>query len=583
MVTAHDPNVADTLTYSWTVTDQSTGDPVPSFDGVPGDGSGQLIINWPDVVAAVGSWDYEVSCTVTDGKSAPVPATTLVVFLQCYAPKADTMVPGTGQSGDFIDNAQIHTNNTVLVDGPDKAIELVQGGTIIEGTDVQFFTENDATVDFDLTGAPGGMYKIQVVNGCGSQDTSDSDLFEVTCPVAPVYEINPAEVFEGGPVILTITISYDLIDGPSLGFAVVPFSSGPEIVATSVDYVDASTISGVVDLPHGSADNYKVKIINGCGSEFTTSEYLLTVDPLWNISFATGGTPLDVCIDPMTGDFLVLFQEHKAIRCYRESYYRQYSEISLPSYMPLTRIDCASNGYWFAGGFDAGFATLNSVHFDSTDTQIIENSPLYGYEWFSDAFCMSSAATFPNDHFLFTSGETPTYAMLETVSYQDSSFLLADAWVLIGTVANDHVVAPGYLHSDLLMGLEADPTGDAIWTVEDGNYPYACKWSLNYPGGSMSYASVYFGDGVGDAGLYWPLDITSAKDNHMYVLDWPNDYRIKAFDNMTGAAYTPGILVEMNASPKRIDGCVGFGGILAVIGWDATNWYVNIYDSDELP
>ena len=76
---------------------------------------------------------------------------------------------------------------------------------------------------------------------------------------------------------------------------------------------------------------------------------MFKVDKAREISFPTTGTPLDIAGDPTSGDFLILFNDNTAMRCLRDSFYRQYSIINLPGYMPLTKISCAPNGYWFVG------------------------------------------------------------------------------------------------------------------------------------------------------------------------------------------------------------------------------------------
>ncbi|MFH1677156.1 MAG: hypothetical protein ABIC40_09040 [bacterium] len=76
-VDAFDPDNGQTLSYSWTVTDLSTGNPLSGYDGVPGDGAGSLDVDWK-AIGATDDHDYEIDCTVDDSM-IEVDADTLAV------------------------------------------------------------------------------------------------------------------------------------------------------------------------------------------------------------------------------------------------------------------------------------------------------------------------------------------------------------------------------------------------------------------------------------------------------------------------------------------------------------------------
>jgi len=66
-VTADDPEVPpQTLSYTWTLTDVSTNEPVPGYDEVPGNGDGTIDIDW-EAMGAQHDEDYELDCIVHDG------------------------------------------------------------------------------------------------------------------------------------------------------------------------------------------------------------------------------------------------------------------------------------------------------------------------------------------------------------------------------------------------------------------------------------------------------------------------------------------------------------------------------------
>jgi len=75
-VTAHDPD-ADPLTYSWTVSFDGT--PLDDYNGVPGDGAGNLDVDWAPMEGEDGDL-FVVSCDVSDGPEV-VAATPLDVTI----------------------------------------------------------------------------------------------------------------------------------------------------------------------------------------------------------------------------------------------------------------------------------------------------------------------------------------------------------------------------------------------------------------------------------------------------------------------------------------------------------------------
>ena len=90
-VTAHDPE-SDPITYSWTVSDNSTGTPVTGYDGVPGDGAGNLEVDFADTGGTIGD-TYDIDCDVMDPYGSTA-ATTLTATVTNNPPIIDSGVDG---------------------------------------------------------------------------------------------------------------------------------------------------------------------------------------------------------------------------------------------------------------------------------------------------------------------------------------------------------------------------------------------------------------------------------------------------------------------------------------------------------
>ncbi len=684
-VDANDPD-GDSLSYSWTVTDKANGMPDPSYDGVPGDGAGNLTIVWGNISGVAAGKQYDISCTVTDGKSAPVPAVTLTASVGCPAavPIAidpagggiatdvvgatitvdgnlvagaslavqlildDTIIDGTSVAyvdpthltadfalydvplGDYMvmvtngcgtqassaeglftivcggpvpysmDPFQADLDTIVydahilvsggLVEGPSLAVSLIQGPTEIVGQNIEVYGPDEMIADFYLFGAPLGDYFIEVTNGCGTQATSDSPLFEVTCPAPTAVAISPPSGFEGFSVLTHIMFGDSVMDGPSLDAALVPTGGGTEIPASTVQWLSGVQINASFDLPPGSTGDYFVKVTNGCGTIHTADTFVFTVEPTKNILVSTADFAADLCIDPTTDDILVLYLTGMVKRFALSSCYSSFTDIDGSfAGVEMKYIDCADDGSWHLVGLVPASPNVFTRHYDTDDQEVIyltsgletNGSIVDAYEmpsWSNQPDAHSWATIYlddPNDQY-----HTAVLGWLPPDYFTDNYFCTA--------VTSSLLTGPQYLYQSSIRAVEADPVSEGLWIVGGWDYWYASRWRMDYGLNQMNYASAFFGNGTAvqeDTGLYDALDISAAKDNHMYVLDMlsGSSYRIKAFDAGNGNAFVPGVDADSSvAVPKRIDGSTE-SGILAMVSTYGQNTYLSIYPPSELP
>lgn len=171
-VVATDPE-NDPLTYFWVVTDVGTGMPIGAYNGVQGDGAGNLDIDFS--IFAVTGASYDINCDVYD-PSCFTSADTLRVTIVCFT-EFVSVFPNYGQQDD--------TGATVLIelaaceDGPDFSAEIDDGVDTIVGTALTYVDGTHFEATFDLTGATLGLYDLTVVNGCGGPSDTEIDAFEV--------------------------------------------------------------------------------------------------------------------------------------------------------------------------------------------------------------------------------------------------------------------------------------------------------------------------------------------------------------------------------------------------------------------
>ena len=170
-VTAHDVE-GDPLTYSWTVTDLSTGLPATGYDGVPGDGAGNLDVTFGDI-GVLGDM-FDIDCVVSDpfGSSD---ADTLTVEITNNPPVIDSGVDGE----EFPFFAGVETYSVTAHD--DDGDPLTYSWTVSFG----------GTPDPAYDGVPGdGAGNLDV--DWGAIGGEDGDEYDVDCDVSDGMDTVPA-------------------------------------------------------------------------------------------------------------------------------------------------------------------------------------------------------------------------------------------------------------------------------------------------------------------------------------------------------------------------------------------------------
>lgn len=159
------------LTYHWEIKIFRKGDNVPGYDDVPGDGAGNLTVDFTDSAFQNIPETLLVNCSVTDGVNPAVSATPLFVWLDCIIFHAD------------FENPELPDNNWFPFDE--------EGAT-------QWTPMNATDNGSNLTGT-GALFQ----NDSGNVDSNSQGILRSNA-VAPVVNI-----FTGGRV--EITHSYNFV------------------------------------------------------------------------------------------------------------------------------------------------------------------------------------------------------------------------------------------------------------------------------------------------------------------------------------------------------------------------------------
>lgn len=187
----------------------------------------------------------------------------------CETPAVISINPDTAESNDYLDNALI--SGSSFVSGPIFAVWLKHGSFEIPGTDIQNVTSTSFTADFDLTGAPIGVYDIRIKNDCYAQGTGTA-LLTVECPVPVINNMTPSEADFDVFINDALIEGCNFVNGPS--FAVKLVYGTVEIMGTDIKNVTPDSFNADFDTYGAPGGEYDVVVTNDCGTEGVGEEII---------------------------------------------------------------------------------------------------------------------------------------------------------------------------------------------------------------------------------------------------------------------------------------------------------------------
>lgn len=408
----------------------------------------------------------------------------------------------------------------------------------------------------------------------------------------------------------------------------IPIGGGDGYSTYEVEILDATPAEGSIDLLVSIASDEEdfQGFIPGVNttSYFTGTAAVTAETPVKykNIDVTNpGGAARDLCIDPATGDVLILYDQPEVAGRYRGevrrySYADEYlNYTTIPDAVKHHWFDCdrgvfidyAENGYWFIAsqyGTSCPAREVGYDHYNSSDIFLVHAGIGIGSNPPGDSVTLVDAVSvfsgpYTNDHAAIygrMDGQywpPPNEYFQTTVRWRPDP--LFSSW---GGAARNWWLLPDSTGYDALnfyniVGAETDPMGNYIWFVEDEDH-YAARFNMNPGSFSMTYSGRHFGTGGAgsdnDDGVYDPLDMTCSESDHFFILDNLSDssFAVKGFisDGSSGDGTTPLTSFDQNPTwihdPIRMDGSPQ-QSMLAVLMCDGVNSALSVFLSDEIP
>ena len=198
--------------------------------------------------------------------------------------------PSSGPNTEILDDAVV-TGNYFLAD---SLVALIHedGDFTIDATDVQVLSDDEITCDFDLNGAPVGLYDVQVTTSAGSASLADG--FEVITLPPDLTEIDP-DTGANNETAFTITLTGLYFTDDLNSF--LEMDGQDAVEATSVDVVSETEADAVFNLKDLEIGLWDVKVITTFGNGTLADAFEITCgEPNANFSALPrqGEAPLNV-------------------------------------------------------------------------------------------------------------------------------------------------------------------------------------------------------------------------------------------------------------------------------------------------
>jgi len=307
------------------------------------------------------------------------------------------------------------------------------------------------------------------------------------------------------------------------------------------------------------------------------------------------GEAKDMCIDHLTGDVLVVYDNRIVRNYHADDCYTTYNTYNIPNNCKW--IDMGTDGKWLTGFSDPWDGVEWGGHFyyyhynhDGTLIWANGNGWHQGTYDIRDLVTMGPNGTRANDHaFLFylTTGDG-TWATHLWANRDEYDFTGANYWRILFYHGPATVPGIDKIYGPWIMGVEADREDDCLWVVEDTEF-VAARFDVS--GYSYDYQGQYFGEqnvaGDDDDHINDPIDITRNNNNNSYLLDLlsTGDYVIKVWSYDTSGTESMGSFgdaSDFDLTPIAVDGG-DYDGRIAVLHTDGSNANISVFLENETP